>query len=81
MDLEIYAVFLVDALELVGTDLFHKCIVDVVQVFLVGQDVLGRDELVVLSLEQSYSVSEVCYLVLVGVIEDIIVLNEVLRDD
>ena len=81
MDLEIDAVLLVDALELIRADLLDKCVIDVVQVFLVGQDVLGGDEFVVFGLEQSYGVSEVSYLVLVGVVEDVIVLNEVLGDD
>ena len=47
---------------------------------MVGEDVLGGDELVVLGLEQSHRVPEVRHLVLVGVVEDVIVLNEVLRD-
>ena len=74
LDLQIWVVLLVNALELIGTYLLHQSIVDIVYVFLEGVYIFRTDKVIIISLEQSNCVSEICHLVLVGIIEHVIIL-------
>lgn len=64
---------------MVGADLLNKSVVDVVDIFLEGGYVFWTDEVVIICFEQSYSVSEVSYFVLVRAVQNVVVLDQVLR--
>ena len=48
---------------------------------MIGADVFGRNELIVFSLEQTDSVSEICHFVLVWIVEHIVILYQIFRND
>ena len=78
LDFKIGVVFLINTLELIGTDFFNQGVVDIVDVFQESCYVFGTDEFIIICFKKGYSVIEICHFVLVGVVEDVVILDQVL---
>lgn len=74
LDLQIWVVLLVDALELVRTYLLNQSVVDIVYVFLEGVYIFRTDKVIIVGLEQGNCISEISHFVLVGIIQHVIIL-------
>ena len=78
LDFKIGVVFLINALKLIGTNFFHQGVVDIVDVFQESCYVFGTDEFIVICFKKGYRVIEICHFVLVGVVKDVVILDQVL---
>ena len=81
MNLKVGVILLVNALELVRTDVLHQLVVYVVDLLLKSHNVLSANEFIVIGLQQSDGVSEIGHFVLVRIVEDIVILDQIFGND
>ena len=78
---QMWVVLFIDTLELIRTYLLDQGIINVINIFLERRYIFGANELVIVSLKKGHVLNEICHLVLVRRLQNIVVFNQILRNN